>query len=66
MKDTLCIYTRACKLYSEGIIHQIDYELKCEKDASESNATTLVDIVNSNQRLYSLIKKLRGEINDEE
>ena len=54
--DKRSIYLKACRLYSEGIQHQIDYELLLEKEESEENANTLQSIKESNQRLYELMK----------
>jgi hypothetical protein len=56
--DKRSIYLKACRLYSEGIQYQIDYELLLEKEESEENANTLQNIKESNQRLYELMKSL--------
>lgn len=59
--DKRSIYLKACRLYSEGIQHQIDYELILEKEPTEENTNLLQSIRESNQRLYELMKRLTNE-----
>lgn len=55
------IYIKACVLYSEGIQHQIDYELLCEREPTTENKNILESVRRSNKRLYELMKRLTKE-----
>jgi hypothetical protein len=64
MSDTLYNYNKALRLYSEGIQHQMDYELI--ENRSDDQNITLSEIIESNQRLYEYMKSLRSSIGETE
>ena len=66
MNDILTNYTRALKLYVEGIRLQMEYEIKCEDDSedepSEEDLHTLEMIRDDTVKLYEVMKKFRREM----
>jgi hypothetical protein len=64
MSDTLYNYNKALRLYSEGIQHQMDYELI--ENRSDDQNITLSEVIEFNQRLYEYMKSVRSSIGETE
>lgn len=62
MSDIVYNYSKALRLFSEGIQLQMDYETLQEESPNEEQGELLIKIKESNERLYQLMKSLRKEL----